>query len=82
MIDERGVRRATGQRLDAEGAGPGEQVEDPGVVDRTHRPQRVERRLADAVARRPRRVPSGRDEVQPSGRSGDHTHSGNLTSAS
>jgi hypothetical protein len=49
-VDEGGVRRTAAQRLDAERAGAGEEVEDPGALDAIA--QDREERLPHAVGGR------------------------------
>src|SRR5712692_9889856 len=71
-LDERDARRAARERLDAERAGAGEEVESARVGD--DRPEDPEERLADPVGRRPRPSPAWRVERAALGASRDDAH--------
>ena len=66
LLDERAVARAARQRLDAERAGAGEQVEHRGALDGAEAVEAVEDGLARPVARRARgQRPSGATSRRP-----------------
>ena len=73
LLDEHRTRCASRQRLDAESAGAGVEVEDAGAV---HWADEVEDVLADAIGRRPRVEPGWRDELVALAAAGDHAHRG------
>ncbi len=62
-LDERHVRGAAAERLDADRAGPGVAVEHPRA--RIARREDVEQRLAQPVGRRPQPLPVGRSSRRP-----------------
>ena len=72
LLDERDVRGAAAQRLDADRAGPGKAVEHARALD--PRRQDVEQRLAQLVGGRPQPVPGRRLQPAPLERAGDDSH--------
>src|SRR5262249_41492720 len=73
-FDERAPGGAARQRLDPEGAGAGEQIDDDRAVELDLVRQRVEHGLADLVGGGPRGQPLGRQEPPPAQLAGDHPH--------
>src|SRR5262249_26341961 len=71
VVDEEGAGRAARERLEAERARAGEQVEHRGAVDRA---DQVERGLADAVARRARVRAGRREDAGAAAAAGDDPH--------
>src|SRR3954451_19127484 len=72
VVDEGGGGGAAAERLDAQRAGPGEEVEDAGVVE--SRAEDGEQRLLDAVGRRAGGLTRRRDEAPALVRAGDDPH--------
>ena len=73
------ARRPPAQRLDAERAAAGEQVEHRGPIEVDPAPEDAEQRLLDAVGRRPHEPAARRLEPPPLGAAGDHSHRPPLT---
>ncbi len=72
LLDERRARSAARQRLDPQGPGAGEQVEDQRVGEL--RLEDPEQRFADPVGRRAGCPALGHDEPAALGLAGDHPH--------
>ncbi|MEY4950836.1 MAG: 2-phospho-L-lactate guanylyltransferase [Pseudomonadota bacterium] len=74
LLDRDQVRRASRERLDAECAGAGEEVENPPAGDRVTTLEDPEERLAQATRARPDREPARTAQRPPLGLARDHAH--------